>query len=362
MLEGAWLNAAAATFDRAVVAAVRLQTRAKRSRAEQLSHDERLQALAWIRSAYGAAELWRGPDAFFTPPPPIAPRLERVREGWPRRAGGAAQGKGVVVDASWPSPFEPYLPDIRERYLAHESNRTAYARLYLGPSPRPAIVLIHGYLAGQWGVEERAWPLEWLDRQGFDTAVALLPFHALRARTDRRAPPPFPGADPRFTVEGFRQAMLDLRSLVRWLRARGAPSVGVMGMSLGGYTTSLLATVEPDLAFAAPIIPLASIADFARDQGRLGSAAEVHAQHRGLEEATRIVSPFARPSLVPSGRVLVVAAEGDRITPIAHAERLAGHFGARLVRFKGGHLLQFGRREAFLEMGRWLRAIRGAQS
>jgi predicted alpha/beta hydrolase family esterase len=55
--------------------------------------------------------------------------------------------------------------------------------------------------------------------------------------------------------------------------------------------------------------------------------------------------------------VLVVAAESDQITPISHAERLAQHFGASLVRFGGGHLLQFGRGEAFRAVGRWLRAL-----
>src|SRR5262249_25898975 len=203
-------------------------------------------------------------------------------------------------------------------------------------------VLIHGCAQGHWSFEERAWPIAWLAKR-FDLALALLPFHALRSHG--RAI--FPGGDPRFTNEGFRQSMQDLRALVRFLRARGAPSVGVMGMSLGGYTTALAATVEPDLAFAVPVIPLASLADFAYEQGRLGTGAESRAQREALEEANRIVSPFARPSLVRPEKVLVVAAENDRITPIAHAERLAKHFGANMVRFQGGHLLQFGRGDAF---------------
>src|SRR5258708_6261513 len=84
-------------------------------------------------------------------------------------------------------------------------------------------------------------------------------------------PPPFPGNDPRFGNEGFRQAVADLRVLMTLLRERGAPSVGIMGMSLGGYASALLATVQRDLAFAVPMIPLASLANAARDQGRLGS-------------------------------------------------------------------------------------------
>jgi pimeloyl-ACP methyl ester carboxylesterase len=328
-----------AGFDRAMLAAVRLRNRGRYGRAERLSHEERMRALAAITAAYAAPEIWTTPDAFFAPPAPIAPQLERVRDG--------------VVDASWTSDFTPYLAEVREKYLAHEENRTARARLYFGASPRPALVLVHGYLAGQWRIEERAWPIAWLARR-FDLALALLPFHALRSRTDRRGPPPFPGSDPRFTNEGFRQSILDLRALVRFLRARGAPSVGVMGMSLGGYTSALLATIEPGLAFCVPIIPLASLADFALEQGRLGAGPEALAQRDALHEANRVVSPFARPSLVPKERVLVVAGEADRITPIAHAERLAKHFGAETVRFPGGHLLQFGRGDAFRAIGRFV--------
>jgi pimeloyl-ACP methyl ester carboxylesterase len=258
-----------------------------------------------------------------------------------------------VVDASWPSDFEPFLPEMRDRYLTHRANRTAHARLYLGPSPRPAIVLIHGYMAGHWWLEERAWPMAWLAER-YDLALALLPFHAMRSRGN--GPPPFPGADPRMTNEGFRQAIFDLRALIGFLRERGSPAVGVMGMSLGGYTTALLATLDA-VAFAVPIIPLASLADFAEEQGRLGSGDDARVQHDALEQANRIVSPFTRPSRVSPARVLIVAAEADRITPMGHAERLAAHFGARIVRFEGGHLLQFGRAEAFRSVGRWLDSV-----
>ena len=180
----------------------------------------------------------------------------------------------------------------------------------------------------------------------------MLPFHAVRARGRSAL---FPSSDPRFTNEGFRQAVHDLRALADLLRDRGASAVGVMGMSLGGYTTSLLATVMPDLAFAVPIIPLASIADFARDGGRLvGTPAEQRLQHEALEAAHRVVSPLARAPRVPSDRVLVLAAEGDRITPVSHARRIADHFGAPLELFVGGHVLQLGRASAFRSIGRML--------
>jgi pimeloyl-ACP methyl ester carboxylesterase len=120
-----------------------------------------------------------------------------------------------------------------------------------------------------------------------------------------------------------------------------------MGMSLGGYTSSLIATVSRDIDFVMPMIPLASIADFAREQGRLGVGAEADLQHAALERANWIVSPLARPPMLPASRALVIAAEHDRITPTSHARRIAGHFGCELVTIPGGHLVQLGRSEAF---------------
>jgi pimeloyl-ACP methyl ester carboxylesterase len=54
----------------------------------------------------------------------------------------------------------------------------------------------------------------------------------------------------------------------------------------------------------------------------------------------------------------VLGAEGDRITPIAHARRLAEHFGAPLEVFAGGHILQFGRADAFRAAGKLLGRLR----
>jgi dienelactone hydrolase len=201
-------------------------------------------------------------------------------------------------------------------------------------------------MGGQWLLEENQWPIEWLVRRGLDVALPVLPLHAARAGAHRGAPG-FPSSDPGLTNEGFRQAVTDIRSLAAWLRRRGAPHVGIMGMSLGGYTAALVATVEGAVDFVVPIIPLASIADFARDRGHLGAGAEAVAQHAALERVNRVVSPLARPLRVAAERALVVAAENDRITPVAHAARIATHFGCTMTTMRGGHLVQIGRSDAF---------------
>jgi pimeloyl-ACP methyl ester carboxylesterase len=283
-------------------------------------------------------------EGFFAEPEPISPGERRVRSLGP--AGG-------VFDLSWQSPFAPLDSEVAERYQAAPENRVAVARHFRSPSAtsgglRPVAILVHGYMAGTFAVEERIWPIARLTAVGFDVVLFTLPFHGLRARPGSGAVPQIPGQDPRLNIEGFRQAALDLRSLIGFLLERGHPRVGAIGMSLGGYSVALAATLEPRLDFVVPVIPLSSLADFAREQGSLSPIPEEAAlQHALLESIYHCVSPVARPSLIAPERCLVVAAKADRVTPAAHARRLAVHLRAPLQAFYGGHLLQLGRAEAF---------------
>ncbi|MCC6216099.1 MAG: alpha/beta hydrolase family protein [Polyangiaceae bacterium] len=341
------VGGAAAAVDRvATLAAYAATAGARRkSRSESLGHDERLAALAGIADEYPPEAPW------FRPARPITPVS---------RAAGERPGGVRVADLTWPSDHWPAGRSVAERWRPGPSG-LASVRLFEGrgePGERPVAVLVHGYLGGNYSTEERVFPVAWLGRLGFDVALFTLPHHGLRADPRRRGAPPFPGSDPRMTNEGFLQAIGDLRDLVSWLGERGHPAVGALGMSLGGYTTALAATVEPTLAFAVPIIPLASLADFARDQGRLGRGeAQSGAQHAALDRAHRVVSPLHRAPVVAGDRILVVGAEADRITPLAHARRLAKHFGAPLETWHGGHLLQVGRAEKFRRIGRLLREL-----
>jgi pimeloyl-ACP methyl ester carboxylesterase len=311
-----------------------------------MDHDQRMEMLDMLRQEYGDERYLTEPDRYFQAPPPGEGRLTKVRS--------IDLGQDVL-DLRWRSRFSPLGKGVGARYEAHEENHVALARLYVRTHERrPAAVLIHGYLGGEFAIEERVLPVQWLLAQGLDVAIFVLPFHGERRRRTV-SKPVFPSSDPRFTIEGFRQAVHDFRWLLRWLLERGAPSVGVLGMSLGGYTASLLATLEPRLAFAAPLVPLASLADFARDGGRLVGTPEQQAlQYAALEDAFRVVSPLGRPAALPPERMVILAGEADRITPVSHARRLAEHLGAPLECFPGGHLLQIGREQALAPLARVL--------
>lgn len=328
------LGSAAAAVDLMATAAVTAHAQ-RTGHARPRPHADRLRLLERLDARFRDAGL----DEFFAVPRGIAPGEQLVRA---RRRGG------TITDLSWPSGFAPIDPEVVERYGSARENALAVARRYQRGPGRPVVILIHGYMAGPFAFEERIWPIARLEQAGFDVVLFTLPFHGLRARAGRGAVPEFPGEDPRLNVEGFRQAMFDLQNLIGWLLAQGHPRVGVLGMSLGGYTAALLATVEARLDFVVPVIPLSSLGDFAREQGSLSSVPEeAAAQHAALESIYRRVSPTARASLVAPERCLVVAAKADRVTPAAHARRLSVHLRAPLQSFYGGHLLQLGRAEAF---------------
>ncbi len=334
-LVGTLLKGWAASFD---IAVVRLaQQLGRRAAGPGPSHAERLQRLRETAEAYGPIS----PERFFAAPP----SLTRVDEERVRRLPRG----GEVVDLSWQSGWQPHEPRGRDSYLAFAENRVAHARLLRHKEPRPAIICLHGYRAGVHRFEELAWRAGRLHALGLDVALLTLPFHARRSQ--RGKPASFPSQRAGRTIEGFGQAIWDLRSLANWLRARGAPKVGVAGMSLGGYTAALAATVEPRLDFAVLYIPLADLTEVTVEHEALRGVTVPDSLTDAGRRALQLVQPLSRKPVIPGDRMLVVAAEVDRITAArTHAERLAAHFGAPLVKFPGSHLIQLGRAEGFAAM------------
>jgi len=309
------------------------------------------QRLIELAARYGA------PDAsarFFAPP--ARPLLREAPAE--SRMGGAR-----VVDLSFPSTYRPLSADYVDEYARYGANLTAHARLYAGGSePRPTAICLHGWGGGAYWLEERAFVVPYLLRIGLDVAVFQLPFHGRRTPRGRKAGALFPSPHVVRTNEAFGQAIFDLRALVGALLDRGAPSVGVMGMSLGGYTTALLASVDERLAFAVPMIPAADMAALMWGHGS-NNPTRRRAEQAGvgldlLRKAFRVHSPLERQPLLDRSRLMIIAGQGDRITPPEQAEWLWEHWQRpEIYWFAGGHLAQIGRGNAFRALRRHLTSV-----
>lgn len=302
-------------------------------------HRDRSRLLAEATEFYRRPELLAG-DGFF-PPPELARPLERRVRSLP---------DGEVVEVTFPSTFRPRWERMERAYLEHAENQTAHVRMFRHTSPRASILCLHGYAGGRQFFSERAFEVEWLYKLGLDVSLFVLPFHGPRASPGHGTAPIWPSPQVARTNEGFAHAIHDLRAWIGWLRARGAPHVITTGMSLGGFTTALLATVEP-LDFAAPMIPVAAWADLFWGHGE-DSRERALAEAEGItlermRAALEVTSPLARLPKLAGERVLVIDAAGDRIAPRQHAAWLADHFRARRLTFGGGHVLQLGRGKAF---------------
>lgn len=307
-----------------------------------------------------AAHYRSAEAALFAPPPPA----EMVETPRPPRAGAV-----TVTDLHWPSRYRATFPGYAEHLARYGANMVARARLYRGPAPergqppRPVVLCLHGWGAGQAWLDERAFVVPYLLRIGLDVALFQLPFHGQRTPVQaRRSGALFPSANAVRTNEGFGQAVSDLRALRAWLGARGAGPVGAFGMSLGAYLAGLWAGLDTGIDFVAVTIPAVSLPHLWWSHGE-GSPMRRRAEVAGvtvelLEQVFEVHAPLSRPVLLPRERLFIAAARGDRITPPAQAEMLWRHWDQpAMVWMAGGHLAQVARGEAFRSMRRWLSGL-----
>lgn len=293
-------------------------------------------------------------DQVFVAPPVVSVRTRKA-SGW-----GLGFDETVCERLSFDSPFEPLNPALREDYAKQDRNRRAtalYIRRPLG-RPRPTLVFVHGYLLDDPRLNSRAFCLPWLFRHGYDVLLPSLPFHGPRA--ERLHPYSgygfFAGGLAR-TNESMLQGVCDLRVWTQELLNRGAPQVGISGLSLGGYMTAMLSTVESRLAFAIPNSPVVAAADMAMEWQPLGGLMRRSVLTNGwtfpeLRQSMALHSPLSRPPRVDAHRLLVIGGAGDRFTSPRFVSLLHRHWtGSQLHWFPGNHLLH-------LQQGRYLRLMK----
>ena len=257
----------------------------------------------------------------------------------------ARKVRGVAYEhLSFESGYEPHPEEPgRERWLSYKSNRIAHAWVVRHRGePRPWLVCIHGYQMGSPIIDMAAFPPEYFHtRLGLNLLLPVLPLHGPR-KIGRRSGDGFIGGEVLDTIHAEAQAMWDIRRMISWARAQGAPAVGVMGLSLGGYNAALLACLQEELACAIPGIPLA---DFARAVYRHGPPIQLQEFHENgiAEDAVRraqsVISPLALKPLVPREGRAIFGAVADRLVTPDQVYDLWQHWDEpKIVWYQGGHL------------------------
>jgi hypothetical protein len=172
---------------------------------------------------------------------------------------------------------------------------TAYARVY-EPEDRPSDAslptLVFGTgLAMACDVMEYWTEEEYVGRElaprGYRVVLPIPPWHGRREIPGFYTGEPYLARMPESAVHLYEAQVREMAVLVEWARSRGAPAVGVGGISLGGIVSAFVAAhagtwpeaMRPD--FAVPVAASADVAELLFES----SLTEILGVQRALREA-----------------------------------------------------------------------------
>ena len=289
-----------------------------------------LQARGWLDNPAAFHQTPSAPDdARLSPARGVGRDYERLRFS-----------SGFVPDAQLPGATE---------WLGHLPNRECSAHVFRhAEKGRPWLLCVHGYRMGTPFLDLRLFAPHILhERYGLNLVMPTLPLHGPR-RIGRQSGDHFLDGDLLDLLHAESQALWDLRRTIAWIRAQEPDArIGVLGYSLGGYNTALLAAHQSGLDFAVAGIP---VCDFASTLWRhVPLPQREYFMHQGLDEARyrrllQVVSPTALPPKLPADRLHVFAGSADRVVPPAQPLRLASHWNRPIAWFPGAHLTFRGER------------------
>ena len=283
---------------------------------------------------YGRRRWLDQPARFFAKPPPLTDVTIR-----PVKASGRSYERIAFDSGYTPRAGEPG----RQRWLGYSANNREYALLLRhkgGIAPGSSASTARRWAEAALDLALfRAWHLH----EGSRPQCGLArPSDAPGPRGTGAAPngAVFPGEDVMDNVHATAQAVWDIRRLLSWIRSQQPESpIGMYSISLGGYVTSLVASLEQGLTCAILGVPVADLI------GLLGR----HAGFRDddprrltvtlAEPIGRMMSPLSLEPRVPMRGRFIYAGIADRLVhPREQVVRLWEHWGKpEIVSYHGGH-------------------------
>jgi pimeloyl-ACP methyl ester carboxylesterase len=272
---------------------------------------------------------------------------------------------GRVENIRFTSSHQAINPALRQRRSLYTRNNVVHAQHWRhDDGPRPTLCLIHGFMGSAYLFNGMFFSLPWFFRSGYDVLLYTLPFHGQRA--ERHSP--FSGygyfADGLAGfAEAMSQAVHDFRSVLDHLEHTGVDRIALTGMSLGGYTSALIASVDDRIQAVIPNVPVVT-PDAAFDDWfpasllvKLGN--RVAGTDRDLmSAASAFHSPLNYAPLVPRDRRLIITGLGDRLAPPDQAEMLWEHWDRCAFHwFPGNHVLHVSQPDYLRRMTRFMRGF-----
>ncbi len=345
----------AAVADRiAMFAARRFVDMAVMPRADQLDTVRR------TAEFYTRSEFLDDPRRFFPFLDAPVPAPQALAD---HRDPGAGATRRLAI--RFESPYQPLNPQAVPILRAFEENRVVHSqwRMHDGNNPRRTVIALHGFATGSPRADEAMLLVPGLYEAGLDVAFTTFPLHGKRGPAGLRlSGSAFIVPDLRVINECVAQAVHDLAALISWLKSRGVPEVGIIGVSLGGYLAALAAELLDDLDFVIAMAAPASFGDlgydFMSNSSHFRANSSVMFGREELNSFFRVHCPLAHPAPSSNERLMLVSGDGDRIVPRHHTDQLTEHWNSpRAYAAPAGHLIPVGRRQTTNAVVQFLRDI-----
>ncbi|PEG44535.1 alpha/beta hydrolase [Mycolicibacterium duvalii] len=319
-------------------------------RSEARAEREHLQFYAELAAA-------KDPGLAF-PAPTVPPRV------FSRPANPVAEwvAQGNVHNLRFESSFTAVNPALRDQCARFVRNNVVHAQHWRhDDGPRPTLCLIHGFMGSAYLFNGLFFSLPWFYRSGYDVILYTLPFHGRRAEKYS----PFSGHG--YFAHGFAgfceamaQAVHDFRSLLDYLEFTGVDRLALTGMSLGGYTSALIASVDDRIDAVIPNVPVVTpdrtVDEWFPANKLVALRERIAGTDTALSDAaTMYSSPLNYAPLPAKERRLIIAGLGDRLAPPEQAELLWKHWDRCAFHwFPGNHVLHVSQPDYLRRMTRFL--------
>lgn len=270
--------------------------------------------------------------------------------------------KGNVHNIRFNSCFEAVNPALREHCRGNVRNNVVHAQHWRHhDGPHPTLCVIHGFMGSAYLFNGLFFSLPWFYRSGYDVLLYTLPFHGSRAEKGSL----FSGYG--YFAHGFAgfaeamaQAVHDFRSVIDYLEFIGVDRIALTGMSLGGYTSALIACVDDRVQAVIPNVPVVTPDRTVNEWFPANQVVRLRnllsrTDHDLIGAATRYPSPLNYPPVVPKDRRLIIAGLGDRLAPPEQAELLWEHWDRCAFHwFPGNHILHVSQPDYLRRMTRFM--------
>lgn len=224
----------------------------------------------------------------------------------------------------------------------HEANNTVHCEYFRpsGAGRRPAVVVLH-ILGGDF--ELARFFCSGLATRNVAALFLKMPYYGPRRPPD--SPARMISSDPQQTVAGMRQAVLDIRRAAAWLAARDEvdpQQLGIFGISLGGITGALAASIEPRFAKGCFMLAGGDIGQVAWSNPKLDKLRGQWVENGGTKESffelLKSVDPVTYAHRLQGRQILMLNASRDEVIPKSCTESLWKACGEpEIVWYDAGH-------------------------